>query len=205
MIRSYLIDIINDHKTQGEWKFHSGNEVINYKSQGEWKTQLTMIINFISSKDFDKIRTMHTRNINMEIMMGNEKDEIIEELFESLLQKYQEELEEKMKGSEFVFDSIGLLHYNLHKISLNRCRLYIDSPKWLKNKKATINPKKNDDKSFQCAVTVALNYQNIKNNPEKIPKTKPFIEQYDCKEMDFPSYKKEWEKFELINWLTCLT
>ena len=110
-----------------------------------------------------------------------------------------------MKGSEFVFDSIGLLHYNLHKISLNRCRLYIDSPKWLKNKKATINPKNNDDKSFQYAVTVALNYQNIKNNPEKIPKTKPFIEQYDCKEMDFPSYKKEWEKFELINWLTCLT
>ena len=49
------------------------------------------------------------------------------------MQKYQEELEEKMKGSEFVFDSIGLLHYNLHKISLNRCRLYIDSPKWLKN------------------------------------------------------------------------
>ena len=84
----------------------------------------------------------------MEIMMGNEKVEIIEELFESVLQKYQEELEEKMKGSEFVFDSIGLLHYKLHKISLNRCRLYIDSPKWLKNKKATINLKNNDDKSF---------------------------------------------------------
>ena len=52
---------------------------------------------------------------------------------------------------------------------------------------------------------MALNYQNIKNNPEKIPKAKPFIEQYDCKEMDFPLYKKEWEKFELINCLTCLT
>ena len=54
MIRSYLKDIINDHKTQGEWKFHSGNEVINYKSHGEWKTQLTMIINFRSSKDLIK-------------------------------------------------------------------------------------------------------------------------------------------------------
>ena len=37
MIRPYLRDIINDHKTQGEWKIYSGNEVINYKSQGEWK------------------------------------------------------------------------------------------------------------------------------------------------------------------------
>ena len=46
-----------------------------------------------------------------------------------------------MSGSEFVFDSIDLLPYNLHKISLNRGGSYIDSPKWLKNKKATINSK----------------------------------------------------------------
>ena len=47
-----------------------------------------------------------------------------------------------MKGSEFIFDSVDLLHYKCHKTSLNRGGLYIDSPKWLKNKKATINPKK---------------------------------------------------------------
>ena len=47
--------------------------------------------------------------------MGNEKNKIIEELFESLLQKCQEGLEEKMRGSEFVFDSIDLLLYNLIK------------------------------------------------------------------------------------------
>ena len=45
-----------------------------------------------------------------------------------------------MRVSEFVFDSIDLLHYNLHKITLNRGGSYIDSPKWLKNKTATINP-----------------------------------------------------------------
>ena len=68
-----------------------------------------------------------------------------------------------MRGSEFVFDSIDLLHYNLHKISLNRGGSYIDYPKWLK--KATIYIyiyKKNDDKCFQYAVTVTLNYKNIK-------------------------------------------
>ena len=54
MIRQYLGDIINDHKTQGEWKVHSGNTVVDYKTQGEWKIQLTMSINFISSKDSDE-------------------------------------------------------------------------------------------------------------------------------------------------------
>ena len=81
-----------------------------------------------------------------------------------------------MRGSQFVFDSIDLLCYKLHKISLNRGGSYIDYPEWLKNKKATINPKNNYDKCFQYALTVALNYQKIKNNPERISKIKPFID-----------------------------
>ena len=72
MIRPYLRDIINDHKTQEEWKI-----------------QLAMIINFTSYKGSDEIRTMHLKSNNVEIKMGNETDEIIEERFESLLQKYQ--------------------------------------------------------------------------------------------------------------------
>ena len=47
-----------------------------------------------------------------------------------------------MRGTEFVFDSDDLFHYNLHKISLNRSGSYIDSSEWLRNKKVTINPKK---------------------------------------------------------------
>ena len=64
------------------------------------------------------------------------------------MQKDQEGLEKKMRGSEFVFDSIDLLHCILQKISLNRDGSYIVSPKYLKNKKATINPKNNDDNVF---------------------------------------------------------
>ena len=45
-----------------------------------------------------------------------------------------------MKGSAFVFDYVHLLHYKCYKINLNRGRSYIDSPDWIKNKKATINP-----------------------------------------------------------------
>ena len=75
---------------------------------------------------------MHAKSHKVEIMMGNETDEIIEKLFESFLQKYRERLEEKMRKSEFIFESFALLHYNLHKISLNRGGSYVDSPDWKK-------------------------------------------------------------------------
>ena len=64
-----------------------------------------------------------------------------------------------MRGSEFIFDSADALYYDLNVISLSTGRSYVDSPEWLKNKKATINPKNNNDKRFQYALTVALNYE----------------------------------------------
>ena len=77
IIRPYLSDIINNHKTQGEWKIRSGNIITDHKTQGEWKIHLTMAVNFISSKDSDETCTMHTQSDNTEIMMGSETDEII--------------------------------------------------------------------------------------------------------------------------------
>ena len=76
-----------------------------------------------------------------------------------------------MRGSEFVYDSVDVLYYNLNKVSLSRSGSYIDSPKWLKNKKATIYPQnKKDDKCFQYALTVPLNYEKIKKDPQRISK-----------------------------------
>ena len=95
-----------------------------------------MSINFISSKDSGETSNMHTKSDSIEIMVSSETDDIIDELFESLLQKYQEGLEESMKGSEFIFDSVDLLYYHLQRTSLTRIgSSYIDSPKWLKIKK----------------------------------------------------------------------
>ena len=104
-----------------------------------------------------------------------------------------------MRGSDFIPDSIDLLYYHLQKIGLKRGRSNIDSPKWLKIKKTTINPKNNDDKCFQYALTVALNYQNLKSNSERMPNLKPFINRYDWKEIDFTSHEKVWKKFESNN------
>ena len=95
MIRPYLSDIINDYKTHGKLKYHSGNKVFGYKTEGEWKIQLSMKIIFVSSKDdSDEIREMHTKGDNIHIVMGSETDDIIKELFKSLLRRYQEGLEE---------------------------------------------------------------------------------------------------------------
>ena len=66
MTKPYLSNIINDHKTQLKLKVHSGNRESNYKSQEEWDIQLKMVINFISSKDSDEIRTMRTKSNNVE-------------------------------------------------------------------------------------------------------------------------------------------
>ena len=171
MIKPYLSDLINKHQTHGSRKYNSGDKSWIEKTSSDWEIKLTMAINFISSKYSDETRTMHTKSNNVEIMVGSETNEIIEDLFESFLQKYQEGLEKSMRGSEFVYDSVDVLYYNLNKVSLSRGGSYIDSPKWLKNIKATINPQnKKDGKCFQYALTVALNYKKIKKDPQRISK-----------------------------------
>ena len=71
-------------------RLHAGNKILEHKTQSEWKIQLTMAINFISSKDSEETRTIHAKSNNVEIMMGSEAEEFIEKLFKSSLQKYQE-------------------------------------------------------------------------------------------------------------------
>ena len=115
------------------------------------------------------------------------------------MQRYQENLQEKIKGSDFAFDGVNYLYYNFNKISISRGGSYIDSPKWLKDKKSTVNQKNNDNKCFQYAVTLALNIDQINDHPERISKIKPFLEKYNWKDIDFPSTSKDWKKFELNN------
>ena len=102
-----------------------------YKFKGEWKVQLTIEVNFISLKPgSDETRITYTRSDNVEIMFGDDIDDIIEQLFESLLQKYKENLQNKMRGSEFEFDGVvNFLYYDFNKTSINRGGSYIDSPK----------------------------------------------------------------------------
>ena len=99
-------------------------------------------------------------------------------------------------GSDFKFESVELLNYHLYEISLKRGKSYIKSPEWIKNKRATINSKNNDDNCFQFATTVALNHQNIENHLERISNIKPFINQYNWKDMDIKAHQKDRKEFK---------
>ena len=104
MIRPYLRDMINNDKPTLEGS-------LDNHLHGEWKIQLTMQINFVSSLDSGEICTMESKSKNLQILMGSETDDIINEFFESFLQKYQEGLEEKMRrGSKFLFLKV-LIYY----------------------------------------------------------------------------------------------
>ena len=99
------------------------------------------------------------------------------------------------KGSGFIFESVDLLSYSFHKISLKRGKSYIKSPKWVINKRATINPKNKDNKCFQYSITVALNHQNI----ERISNIEPFINQYNWEGINLTAGIKDWKKIEPNN------
>ena len=110
-----------------------------------------------------------------------------------------------MKDSKFVFESVDLLYYSLHKTTLRRGKSHIKSSEWLRNKRETINPQNYyDNQCFQYSTTAALNHQNIEKHPERISNPKPFIGQYNWKGIEFPSHSKNWKKFDQNNKIIAL-
>ena len=101
--------------------------IIKIKVNGKFSYQWQSIF-FSSQTDSDETCILHTKSNNIEIMIGSDTSEVIEELFKSLLQRYRENLEEKRSGSKFVFDGVNALYFDLNKISLNRGESYIDPP-----------------------------------------------------------------------------
>ena len=98
-----------------------------------------------------------------------------------------------VKGTELVFDPVQLLYYKCHKRSTIRGRSCIDSPEWIKN--ATINSiNKKDNKCFKYTVTIVLNHEEIKEDPQRITEIKHFINKYNWEGIKFPSEKHDWKK-----------
>ena len=139
---------------------------------------------------------MHLKRDNIDIMINDEADEVIKDLFDSLKNRYQNNLE-SIKDSKFVLDYVHLLCYKCHKINLNHGGSYIDSPDSIENKKSAINHiNKKDKQCFQYDVTVALNHGEIKKDPQRITKINTFINKYNYKGINFPSEKDECMKID---------
>ena len=139
---SYLSDLMNDNKA-------------NRNNSDEWKIQINMHVIFISSNDTEETRTLFVWSDNEEIRLGNETDDIVKGLLNSFLNNYQKEEIVLRNGSNFVFESVDLLSYHIHKTSLKKGKSYMKAPEWVVNKRAAINPKNGDNKCFQYSITVA--------------------------------------------------
>ena len=97
---------------------------------------------YISPKSFEDKRDIYTKSEPVEIYMGSHTDNVIDTLFNTLLQRFQRAQEtSNERGSEFIPDSVELLYCHFQRIDIRRAESYIMSPDWIASKKATINPK----------------------------------------------------------------
>ena len=79
-----------------------------------------------------------------------------------MYEKYQQDLRLSYASSSFTYESVEECNIHFNEIDLRHGATYIESPKWLKNKKATINPKNaNDVYSFMCAATIAFYHNEL--------------------------------------------
>ena len=109
-VKPYLKDIVTD-----------------LQESDTWKIQLTIAINFISSKHAEEERAMHSTSNNEDFFTDDNANDIIDELLKSLLSRYQNNLETSIRGHYFIFDSVQLLYYKFHKINFVRGGSYIDT------------------------------------------------------------------------------
>ena len=78
---------------------------------------------------------MHSKNDNIKFTSYNDVNEVVDELFESLISSYQRNLETSMRGSDFIFDSVQLMYCKCYKVNFRRIVSYIDCADWIKKKK----------------------------------------------------------------------
>ena len=179
--------------------FYLSNLIDYYMLKGEWKIQLSMQVSFISPIN-KETNTMHSKSDNAEIMRGRTTNDVLNMLIETFKQRYQEGLQNRMRGSSYVFSHVKLLEYHFYKISISRGRSYIPTLHWVANKKCTINPKNiKDNRCYLYAIVIALNYHKIPNHPKRISNLIPFISNYNWDNVNFPAGPKEYSDFEKSN------
>ena len=186
MIKPYLNGLINENKA--------------IKTFNEWKILINMHVKFISSNDTGEIRTVFVWSDNEETRLGDETDNIVKSI-NPFLNNYQREELILRNESSFVFESVDLLSYHIHKTTLNRGSSYINSPEWIASKKAIIDPKNSHDKCFKYSIVVIImnhNHKEFKNHPERLSKTHHFFSyKYNWEAIEYPAGIKDSKRFNI--------
>ena len=147
---------------------------------------------FNSTRNFEETRTIYAASEQVEIVMGSDTENVINTLFNTILQRFQPAQETSNDNrSEFIPERVELLYNYFQKINIRRAESYIMSPDWLVNKGATINLKnEKDNKCFQRSINSGLNYNKIKEKElKKILKIKRI-------DTDFALYREDCKNFE---------
>ena len=138
--------MINEHKPIDEPSDELNNESNDENDdtdRAEWKIQLTMQNSCISAKGFEETLTIYTKGKPVEILMGSNTEDVINKLFNTLLQRLQQAQETSDdNGSKFIPDSVELLYYHFQRIDIRRAESHIMSPDWKASKKNNIKSKK---------------------------------------------------------------
>ena len=110
IIRPYIRDLINDHKSTAELN----NEANDSDTRcGEWKIQLVKQNNCVSTKDFEETRTIYSASNPVEIFMGTDTDGAIDKLFNTLIQRFQQAIEKSNeRARKLTHESVGLLLFS---------------------------------------------------------------------------------------------
>ena len=83
--------------------------------------------------------------------------------------------------------------------------IFVETPMCIKSKRAVLNPKSNDSKSFQYSITPSLYYKEIGNNFNRITKIEPYINNFNWNNINFPATKQDYKNFEINNLVIGLT
>ena len=175
-------------------------ELLNKKkleTRKEQKVQLIIAIVFKNIQDPSKKYILYVKSRHILLHYGDDVKYTISKLYNTFLENYEYEENVLRTGNNFVFDSIDLTYVKIYKIKAKSGSSYIETPKWISNKKATINPKNTKDECcFAWAITAALHHEDIKKDPQRITKLTPFVQNYNWKDINFPSEQKDWRTFE---------
>ena len=130
--------------------------LIDENKVNEQKIQLNIGFNMIHMSENRRI-THFSLSDNVICMPSSNTDELLDQLLTSLYEKFQNDLQLTRESSGFAYESVEECNIHFHKIDLQRVGSFIESPPWLKYKKATINPQNSDDTyCFMYAITIAF-------------------------------------------------
>ena len=148
---------------------------------------LAMNVIFNSTRNSNNKRTLHIKT---------KASDDIDELFGLLIKKH-EDISKSLKNINLKSEGVESI-----SIGLKQQQTYIQSPQWLaskKKKKCTINPQNKDNRCFPYSITIALNYQKVSNNSERILKIMFFINNFNWDGINFPPQQQDYERFETNN------